>query len=142
MAVAVAKGIPVKFVNPQLEALRLRFVDEKRQARAIQHPPAQRVELAPVVPDLPLQPTAAEWIVSQSKTAVRPYANDASSVQYTVLYVAVDGVVIDHGRGNMAIYPLPDGISVQAGDKVVIGRDGRLGLPATPDPSEKRTVER
>ena len=53
-----------------------------------------------------------------------------------------NGVVIDHGRGNPAIYPLPDGISVQAGDKVVIGRDGRLGLPATPDPSDKRAVER
>ena len=139
VAVAVAKGIPVKFVDPQLEALRLRFVDEKRQARAIQHPPAQRVELAPVVPDLPPQPTAAEWIVSQSKTAVRPYDSDGSSLQYTVLYVAVDGVVIDHGRGNPAIYPLPDGISVQAGDKVVIGRDGRLGLPATPDLSAKKS---
>ena len=142
VAVAVAKGIPVKFVDPQLEALRLRFVDEKRQARAFQYPPTQREELAPVVPDLPPQPTAAEWIASQSKTAVRPYANDGSSVQYTVLYVAADGVAIDHGRGNTAIYPLPDGISVQAGDKVVIGRDGRLGLPATPDPSDKRAVER
>ena len=142
VAVAVAKGIPVKFVDPQLEALRLRFVDEKRQARAIQHLPVQREELATVVPDLPPQPTAAEWIASQSKTAVRPYANDGSSVQYTVLYVAADGVVVDHGRGQLAIYPLPDGISMQAGDKVVIGRDGRLGLPATPDPSDKRAVER
>ena len=142
VAVAVAKGIPVKFVDPQLEALRLRFVDEKRQARVIQYPPAQREVLAPVVPDLPPQPTAAEWIASQSKTAMRPYANDGSSVQYTVLYVAADGVVIDHGRGNPAIYPLPDGISMQAGDRVIIGRGGRLSPPATPDPSEKIAVER
>lgn len=142
VAVAVAKGIPVKFFDPQLEALRLRFVDEKRQARAIQYPPAQREELVPVVPDLPPQPTAAEWIASQSKTAVRPYAKDGSSVQYTVLYVATDGIVVDHGRGQLAIYPLPDSISLQAGDRVIIGRDGRLGLPATPDPSNKRAVER
>ena len=142
VAVAVAKGIPVKFVDPQLEALRLRFVDEKRQARAIQLPPAQREELALALPDLPAQPTAAEWIASQSKTAARPYAKDGSSVQYTVLYFAADGVVVDHGRGTAAIYPLPDGISMQAGDKVIVGRDGRLGLPATPDLSEKRTVER
>lgn len=142
VSVAVAKGIPVKLVDPQLEALRLRFVDEMRQAPAIQHPPVQREELAPAVPDLPTQPTAAEWIASQSKTAVRPYAKDGSSVQYTALYVAADGVVIDHGRGHLAIYPLPDGISMQAGDRVTIGRDGRLGLPATPDPSDKRAVER
>jgi hypothetical protein len=142
VAVAVAKGIPVKFVDPQLEALRLRFVDEMRQKPAIQHSPAQREELDPVVPDLPAQPTAAEWIASQSQTAVRPYANAGASVQYTVLYVATDGVVIDHGRGHVAIYPLPDGISVQAGDRVVIGRDGRLCLAATPDPSDKRAVER
>jgi hypothetical protein len=142
VAVAVAKGIPVRFVDPQLEALRVRFVDEKRQAGVIQHPPAQRKELAPVVPDLPAQATAAEWIASQSKTAVRPYAQDGSSVQYTARYFAADGVVVDHGRGRLAIYPLPDGISMQAGDRVIVGRDGRLALPATPDPSEKRAVER
>lgn len=142
VAIAVAKGIPVRFVDPQLEALRLRFVDEKRQARAIEHPPAQREKSVPAAPELPAQPTAAEWIASQSKTAVRPYANDGSSVQYKVLHVAGDGVVIDHGRGKSAIYPLPEGISVHVGDKLVIGRDGRLGLPRTPDSSKKRAVER
>ena len=142
VAVAVAKGIPVKFVDPQLEALRLRFVDEKRQARAIEHPPALREKSAPAAPELPAQPTAVEWIASQSKTAVLPYAKDGSLAQYIVQCVAVDGVVVDHGRGNAAIYPLPDGISMQSGDRVIIGRDGRLGLPATPDPSEKRAAER
>lgn len=142
VAVAVAKGIPVKFFDPQLDALRLRLIDEVRQPGAIQHPPVQREELAPAVPELPVQPTATEWIASQSKTAVRPYAKDDSSVQYIVLYVAADGVVIDHGRGNMAIYPLPDGISVQSGDRVVIGWEGRLSLPAAPDLSDKKSVER
>lgn len=142
VAVAVAKGIAVKFVDPQLEALRLRFVEEMRQARAIGHPPALREKPVPAAPELPAQPTAAEWIASQSKTAGRPYAKDGSSVQYIVLYVAVDDVVLDHGRGRLAIYPLPDGISVQAGDRVVVGGDGRLGLPATPDPSDKKAVER
>ena len=142
VAVAVAKGIPVKFVDPQLEALRLRFVDEKRQARAIQYPPAPREKPTQATPELPAQPTAVDWIISQSKTAVRPYAKGGASVQYTVLYIAADGVVVDHGRGNAAIYPLPNGISMQAGDRVIIGRDGRLGLPAMPDPSDKRAVER
>jgi hypothetical protein len=77
-----------------------------------------------------------------SQNSVRPYVIDGSSVQYTALYVAADGVVIDHGRGNAAIYPLPDGISIRNGDRVVIGRDGRLDLPAAPDPSDKRVVER
>lgn len=142
VTVAVAKGIPVKFFDPQLEALRLRLVDEMRQARAIEHPPVQRAKPVPAAPELPAQPTAAEWIASQSKKAVQPYAKDDSSVQYIVLYVAADGVVIDHGRGNMAIYPLPDGISMQAGDRVIVGGDGRLGLLAAPDPSDKKTVER
>lgn len=142
VTVAVSKGIPVKFVDPQLEALRLRLIDEMRQARAIEHPPVQREKPVPAAPELPAQPTAAEWIASQSKAAVRPYAKDGSSVQYIVLYVADDGVVIDHGRGNMAIYPLPDGISMLDGDRVIIGRDGRLGLPAVPDPSDKKAIER
>ena len=142
VAVAVAKGIPVKFVDPQLEALRLRFVDETRQARAIQHPPVQREERSPLLPDLPTQPAAAVWIASQSKTAERPYASDGSSVQYTVLYVAADGVVIDHGMGSVAIYPLLDGISIHAGVRVIIGLGGRLSLSVTPDPSGKRVVER
>ncbi|WP_426148743.1 LPD7 domain-containing protein [Polaromonas sp. DSR2-3-2] len=34
VAVAVARGIPVKFVDPALEALRLQLVDDKRQASA------------------------------------------------------------------------------------------------------------
>lgn len=142
VAVAVAKGIPVEFVDPQLEALRLRFVAERGQSSAIQYPPTQREELTSVVPNLPPKPTAANWIASQSKTVVRPYAHDGSSVQYAVLYVAADGIVIDHGRGNMAIYPLPDGISVQARDKVVIERDGQLGLPVPPDLRDKKAVER
>lgn len=142
VAVAVAKGIPVKFDDPQLETLRLRLSEEKHQARTIQHSPAQREELAPVVADLPAQPTAAEWIASQSKTAVLPYAKDGSLTQYIVVHVAADGVVVDHGRGRLAIYPLPDDISMQAGDRVVIGRDGRLGLPAVPEPGNKREVER
>lgn len=142
VAVAVAKGIAVKFVDPQLEALRLRCVDEMRQARAIEHPPALREKPVPAAPELPAQPTAVEWVASQSKTAVQPYAKDGASVEYIVLYVAADGVVVDHGRSRLAIYPLPDGTSIRAGDRVTIGRDGRLGLPATPDPSEKRTVER
>ena len=34
IAVAVARGIPVKFVDPALEALRLQLLDDKRQAAA------------------------------------------------------------------------------------------------------------
>ena len=142
VAIAIAKGVPVKFVDPQLEALRLRLADEKRQGRAIRQRPERQEEPAPASPEFSALFTAAEWLRAQSKTAVPPYAKDGSLIEYTVLHVAADGVVIDHGGNRVAIYPLPSAMSVQAGDRVFVGRDGRLSLPATPDPSDKRVIGR
>ena len=79
---------------------------------------------------------------AQQKTVVQSYAQDGSGAKYTVLHVANDGVVIDHGRGQMAIYPLPHDISVRVGDRVWVDRDGRLGLSATQDVSDSKEVGR
>lgn len=151
VTIASVKGIPVKFSDPQLEALRLRLADEKNQGRAIQTPPKQleakasrasQDQIAPSPPEWAALSTAVEWISTQQKTVVQPYAQDGSGAKYTVLHVANDGVVIDHGRGQMAIYPLPHDISVRVGDGVWVDRDGRLGLSATPDVSDSKEVGR
>ncbi len=75
-----------------------------------------------VVPTL--QPlSAAQWIASQHKREVHPHQIGDASVEYTVAYVAYDGVVVNHGRG-VAIYPSPINVDLQAGQKVVIDKLG------------------
>lgn len=141
VAVAVAQGIAVKFVDPQLEALRLRLVEEKRHpARAPAKPipqvkaPAVNVpavsEVQPVV-DLPATVevdapalTCAEWIAQQAKLRSQPRKSGDGAVEFVVAYVA-DSVVLDHGR-TVALYPKPD-FEVQPGQRVVI-KDGSLLL--------------
>ena len=172
VAVAVAQGIPIKFVDPKLEAIRLQFADEKRQAARPtawekatpapvhaeakpSHPaeavaptppnkPAKQGTKAPVpVPEI-LVPaerhqvvpeaiqTASEWVAGQPRPVVSPYLDGDSSVDYVVLHAAPDGIVVDHGRA-VATYPMPTGLVLQAGDRVVIGRNGELRLPHAPE---------
>ncbi len=167
VAVAVAQGIPIKFVDPQLEAIRLQLTKEKRQAASPttwekatpapvhaeakpSHPveavaptppykPAKRrtkapvpeilapVELHQVVPEA--AQTAAQWSAGQRRPVVPPYLVGDASVAYVVLHVAPDGIVVDHKR-TVAIYPVPTGLVLQAGDRIAIGRNGELRLHA------------
>ena len=156
VAVAVARGIPIKFVDPQLEAMRLEQIAGKTRQAA---PAPIRVEAKPVetvaptpsnkpakqgtkapVPEIlaelhqvvEAEQTAAEWIAAQPKPAVAPRTVGDASVPFTVLHVAPDGVVVDHGRA-VATYPLPPGLVVQAGDRIAIGRNGELLLPHAPE---------
>lgn len=176
VAVAVAQGIPIKFVDPQLEAIRLQLTDEKRQAARSptrekvthapvhaeakpSHPveavaptpsnrPAKRGTKAPapeilapselhqVVPEA--VQTAAQWSAGQSRPVVPPHVDGDASVAYVVLHVAPDGIVVDHGRA-LATYPVPPtGLVLQAGDRVVIGRNGELCLPHEPEPGKEK----
>ena len=174
--VAVAQGIPIKFVDPHLEAIRLQLTKEKRQAARPptqekaahapvhakakpSHPiepvaptppnkPAKRGINAPVpVPEILAEPhqvvaeaaqTAAEWIAAQKKTAAAPYSH--ADVKFTFVHMAPDGVVLDHGGGAVAIYPVPTGLVLQAGDKVVIGSNGELRLPHVPEPGQGKGI--
>ncbi len=72
--------------------------------------------------------TAAEWIAIQHKSQGLPRQFDDASVEYRVAYVGLDGVVIDHGR-DVAIYPLPANVFLQAEQTVVINKSGAVVLP-------------
>ena len=80
-------------------------------------------------------PTAAQWIDMQQRRVDKPYPKGDADTQFKVLYVAVDGVVVDHGRG-VATYPLPTDIALQVGSKVVVDRAGALCLPGIPEPGK------
>lgn len=150
VTIASAKGIPVRFADPALEALRLRLADAKHHGRAIQRSSQQQEAKAePASQDQPTPDStewgasnAADWINIHQKTRVPPYAQDGSHGQYSVLHVATDGAVIDHGGGRVAIYPMPDSITVRVGDRVCVGRDGHLGLPGTPELSDTTSIGR
>jgi len=105
--------------------------------RAEQH--RRRIAAQPVKPDLPHQVepvpspatvplTAAEWIAKQTKPAGQAYQVGDNSTRFTVVHIADDGVVLNHGR-SLAIYPVPAGSVLQADDQVVIGRNLELRLP-------------
>ena len=159
VAIAVARGIPIKFVDPQLEAMRLEQIAGKTRQAA---PAPIRVEAKPVetvAPTPPYKPakrgtkapvpeilapvelhqvvpeaaqTAAQWSAGQPRPAVPPYLVGDASVAYVVLHVATDGIVVDHGQ-SVATYPVPTGLVLQAGDRIAIGRNGELRLPHVPE---------
>lgn len=140
VAVAVAQGIFVKFVDPQLEALRLRLVEEKRRpVRAPAQPTAKPIAQAetPVVdvPEVAQVPASVEvdapapscevWIAQQTKLRSEPRKSGNREVEFVVVHVA-DSVILDHGR-TVALYPLP-GFELRPGQHVVINKGGSLLL--------------
>lgn len=82
--------------------------------------------------DIATPQTAAEWIASQSMSAVQPYSVGNTAIEYTVIYVALDGVVINQGR-NVAAYPMPANLALHVGDKVVVDRDAKLSWRQVPE---------
>lgn len=90
-------------------------------------------ELPQVMPEA--VQTAAEWIAAQPKPAAAPYSH--ADVKLTVVHMAPDGIVVDHGRA-VATYPVPIGLALQVGDKVVIGSNGELSLPSVPEPGTEK----
>lgn len=144
VAVAVAQGIAVKFADPQLEALRLRLLEEKRRpARATEKStikPIPQVETpaanVPAVADVPSVVevsanvevdapalTCAEWIAQQPKELSQPRKAGNGEVEFVVAHSA-DFVILDHGR-TVALYPIPD-FELRPGQRVVINADGSL----------------
>jgi len=155
VAVAVAQGITVKFVDVRLEALRVRLVEEKRRpARAPAQPtakpiphvetPAVDVPAVEAVPPVVAVPatveaeapalTCTEWIAQQTKQLSQSLKSGNREVEFVVAYTAGEGVVLDHGR-TVALYPLPS-FKLLAGDRVLIHKDGSLSL--APDRLEQK----
>ncbi|OIQ74636.1 hypothetical protein GALL_437090 [mine drainage metagenome] len=174
VAVAVEQGIAVRFIDPQLDAIRQQTVDEKRHVvrtpslkAKLAHAtaPAGIVDIArpneserqmqdasmavldrqsgdshEMVPEPPLRQTAAEWIATTAeKPSAQPYRTGSAKAVYAVVYVADDGIVIDHGR-SVAIYPVPSGLILQVGDKVVVGKTQSLSLPHVPEQVSGKNV--
>ncbi len=148
VAVAVAQGIAVKFADPALEEKRLDMIVARRlnsrhaapvalsnqpaqpeQAQSADSPAVEPTTEQPVeVEPMPQPLTAAEWIATQRKRELGPHQTGDESVLYEVVYVASDGLVINHGRG-IATYPLPVNVEICAGQKIVIDKSGRVVFP-------------
>lgn len=67
--------------------------------------------------------SASEWMLMQDKTVAREYQFADPSIAFEVLYIASDGVVLDHGRA-LVLYPPQSDLNVQVGQKVNISRRG------------------
>ncbi|MDQ1835204.1 LPD7 domain-containing protein [Massilia scottii] len=194
VAVAVAQGIAVRFVDPQLDAIRQQLADDKYTTMRAPAQPAQQspakgaspsnksaqraVDVgvpavdphhqvapaptpaqptvttkakktrkpAPVVAETPLtdvhqvaplpEPiTAKAWLTNwaeQSRKAIGAAIPETGATTHTVVYVAPDGIVVNKGRSG-AVYPVPTGLVLHAGDKVVVDRNGELCLSRTPE---------
>ncbi len=82
---------------------------------------------------LPL--TTMEWIAQQEKPAAQPYMRDDPTIEYLVAYVARDGIVLDHGL-TVAPYPVPTGLVLHCGDKVVVSHNAELRVSHVSEPGE------
>ena len=63
-------------------------------------------------------------IAAQIKPVVQPHQSGDGSVEYIVLHVS-DFVVVDHGIA-VAKYKIPPGDALQAGQRIVINKDGSI----------------
>ena len=97
---------------------------QRAAAPAAEIPTEQTVEV--VTTPQPL--TAAQWIASQHKREVHPHQTGDASVEYSISYIAPDGVVVSHGR-VVATYPLPANAVLHAGQKIVIDKTGAVVIP-------------
>ena len=98
---------------------------QRAAASAAEIPTEQPVEVVPTPQTL----NAAEWIATHHKREVQPHQIGDASVEYTVAHIAHDGVVINHGGGNVATYPLPPNVVLHAGQKIVIDKSGAVAMP-------------
>ena len=72
-----------------------------------------------------------QWAVEENKIIVLATPEN-SDIAYTVVHVAPDGIVLNKGRTG-AVYPVPTGVVLRVGDKVVVDRNGEICLPRTPE---------
>lgn len=90
-------------------------------------PPVELVEAEDI------EITAAAWITSQPKPEVPAFQSGDGATEHVVANVS-DMVVIDHGRA-VARYPIPEGLVVHPGQRIVITKSGAVA------PAPKRTQE-
>lgn len=86
---------------------------------AIDQPPVEPVEEV-------VEISAAVWIASQPKLEVPAFKSGDGATEHVVAHVS-DMLVIDHGRA-VARYPIPEGLVVRPGQRVVITKAGTVAL--------------
>lgn len=146
--VAVTHGIPVKFIDPELEELRLRLVKEKRQGIQVVRP----TEIAPKAAEklktdqmqktpVEIQPKfveiepvatltayeralawAEEYAKTNSKTLLNPKPGTGD-----VIHVEQNVVVVNKGR-SISVYSKDNSLDLQVGSKVVVGKNMQILL--------------
>lgn len=82
------------------------------------------------------QPTAHEWLATWSAETGKSIASatpEKGDATYTVVHVALDGIVLDKGRSGGAVYPVPAGVVLRVGDKMSVDSKGELCAPRTPE---------
>lgn len=83
------------------------------------------VAIVPTIPT-PLLP-AVDWVDAQSKPLHQAYQHGDSKTELTIVHIS-DVVVVDQGRA-VAQYPIPLGINLHVGQKVIIDKNGLIALP-------------
>ena len=138
--IAVAQNINVRFVDPNLEALRLTEITGKRPESHVQPVPA------PALPEANSASTpfaevdanreakseiiAAElWLAAQSKP-LSTTRSENSSTPYKVVYADPGVVIVDYGK-TLGKHPIPS-FDVKVNDMVVIDKTSNL----TPAPEK------
>ncbi|MET3109097.1 hypothetical protein AAKU58_003946 [Oxalobacteraceae bacterium GrIS 1.18] len=134
--IAVAQNINVRFVDPNLESLRLAEIARKRPAPHVQPVPA------PALPEANSAPTPVaeieanreakveaitveSWLAAQSKP-LSTTRSENSSTQYKVVYVDLGVVIVDYGK-TLGKHPAPN-FDVQIDDMVIIDKTSNLTL--------------
>ena len=131
---SVAQGINVRFVDPNLESVRLA---EIRRIRAVPH--VQPVP-TPALPEANSAPTPVaeveaktevitveSWLSEQSKS-LSATRTENSGTPYKVVFVSHHVIVVDYGK-TLGMHPVPN-FDVKINDMVIIDKTSNLTLAA------------
>lgn len=122
VAVAVTQGVQVKFIDPQMDELRLQLLEHGR--KGLQAKPTVRDEIKMPAP-VSARSCAVEYARAQGKEVIEPRAG-GGNVPFEVVYCGKDGVVLNLGH-RVAVYP-PTSLVIKVGDRVGIGRNKEILL--------------
>lgn len=158
VAIAVANGLTCRFADPQLDELRAQLqaakytsertaapiatplaakprtvarLPKKQKDIVVAQTPTPQLSEETASPQAPQQTSAHEWLaawaVENSKDVVDAMPENGK-VEYTVVHVAHDGVVLNKGRTG-AVYQVPEGLKPVVGAKVVVDKDSQIRMP-------------
>ena len=105
---------------------------KRESAPVVAETPAADVhQVTPVPKPISAHDWLAAWSAETGKS-IGTATPESGATAHTVVHVAPDGVVINKGRSG-AVYPVPTGLVLHVGYKVVVDRNGELCLSRTPE---------